>query len=373
MSQPKTLTVGVLGAGQLGRMMALAGFPLGIRCAFWDGDLTAPAAPLGQNFGKDELDAFLAAVDVVTYESENISADLADTIAAHKPIYPGPKSLRISQNRLSEKTLCNSLGIPTPAFRAIHSLADLQQAAADLGLPAVLKTTTLGYDGKGQAVLRTLADLDDAWSSLSAQAPLILEAFVDFTRELSMLAVRNAGGEVAFYPLTENWHYQGILRYSIAPAEAVDAALQTKAEGYTRTLLEQLDHVGMLTLELFETRSGELLVNEMAPRVHNSGHWTIEGAETSQFENHLRAICGKPLGSTEAREPSAMVNIIGEYGALDEVLKHAGAHLHTYDKEERAARKIGHINLHCHNHPELHDKIRALKDWLPAEAPILKA
>ncbi|MBI2382045.1 MAG: 5-(carboxyamino)imidazole ribonucleotide synthase [Gammaproteobacteria bacterium] len=353
-------------------MMALAGFPLGIRCAFYDGDLTAPAAPLGANFGKSQLDEFLKSVDVVTYESENISADLADYVAERKPIFPGPDSLRISQNRLREKSLCNELGIPTPEFRAINSLDDLENAALELGLPAVLKTTTMGYDGKGQAVLRSPADLESAWNALGAQAPLILEAFVPFVRELSLLAVRNAAGECAFYPLTENWHYEGILRYSIAPAENVDDALQACAEVYMHKLLDHLRHVGMLTLELFQTADGQLLANEMAPRVHNSGHWTIEGAETSQFENHLRAICGKPLGSTEAREPSAMVNIIGQYGALDDVLKQPGAHLHTYDKEERPARKIGHINLHCHNHPELHDKIRALKDWLPDEAPILK-
>lgn len=365
------MKVGVLGAGQLGRMMALAGYPLGIRCAFFDGDLNAPAAPLGQNFGKDELDAFLATVDVVTYESENISADLADYVAQKKPIFPGPLSLRVSQNRLNEKRLCNELGIPTPAFRAINSLADLKQAADEIGLPAVLKTTTMGYDGKGQAVLKKPEDLEAAWNTLGAQAPLILEAFVNFTRELSILAVRNAAGETAFYPLTENWHYEGILRYSIAPAESVNAELQAKAEDYIRKLLAHLDHVGMLTLELFHTADGQLVANEMAPRVHNSGHWTIEGAETSQFENHLRAICGKPLGSTEAREPSAMVNIIGQYGDLDAVLRQPGAHLHTYDKDERPARKIGHINLHCHNHTELHDKIRAFRAWLPASAPIL--
>lgn len=370
------MKVGVLGAGQLGRMLALAGTPLGIRCAFYDGDLNAPAAHLGANFDQRDpaaLDAFLAAVDVVTYESENISIDLAEYVAARKPLYPGPTSLRISQNRLKEKTLCNELGIPTPAFRAINSLDDLKAAANDLGLPAVLKTTTMGYDGKGQAVLRADADIDTAWNALGKQAPLILEAFVDYRRELSLLAARNADGEAVFYPLTENWHYQGILRYSIAPAENVPAALQQTAEEYMNRLLTHLGHVGMLTVELFETRDGRLLVNEMAPRVHNSGHWTIEGAETSQFENHLRAILGKPLGSTEARQPSAMVNIIGMHGDTEAVLRQPGAHLHLYDKEERPARKLGHINLHCHHHVELHDKIRALRDWLPVEAPILKS
>lgn len=370
------MKVGVLGAGQLGRMLALVGTPLGVRCAFYDGDPNAPAAHLGDNFDQRDpaaLDAMLAAVDVVTYESENISIDLAEYIAARKPLFPGPKSLRIAQNRLHEKTLCNELGIPTPAFRAIHSLDDLQAAAAELGLPAVLKTTTMGYDGKGQAVLRHSADIASAWAALGRQAPLILEAFVDYQRELSLLAARNAAGEAVFYPLTENWHYQGILRYSIAPAENVDDALQQTAEEYMNRLLIQLDHVGMLTVELFETRDGRLLVNELAPRVHNSGHWTIEGAETSQFENHLRAILGKPLGSTEARQPSAMVNIIGTHGELDDVLRQPGAHLHLYDKDERAGRKLGHINLHCHHHVELHDKIRALRAWLPADAPILKS
>lgn len=369
------MKVGIIGAGQLGRMLALAGLPLGVRCAFLDGDPDAPSAPLGPNYNRHDaaaLDALIDSVDVLTYESENTSAELCDYVAARKPLYPSPMSLRITQNRLKEKTLCNELDIPTPAFRAVDSCADLQQAVADVGLPAVLKTTTMGYDGKGQSVLRSPADLQPAWDALGNQAPLILEAFVDFRREVSLLAARNQAGEAVFYPLTENWHYEGILRYSIAPAENVDAKLQQTAEDYMHRLLDHLSHVGMLTVELFETRAGQLLVNEMAPRVHNSGHWTIEGAETSQFENHLRAILGKPLGSTEARQPSAMVNIIGTHGDLDDVLRQPGAHLHVYDKTERAGRKLGHINLHCHHHVELHDKIRALRAWLPNAAPILQ-
>jgi 5-(carboxyamino)imidazole ribonucleotide synthase len=353
--------VAVLGGGQLGRMLGLAGVPLGLRFRFLDPVAGATAGAVGElvvgGLGDEAaLTAVAAGATVVTYEWEGVPADAARFLAAAapgRPVRPGARPLEVSQDRLVEKETCRSLGIPTPRFAAVDSRAALDTALTAVGgLPAVLKTRRGGYDGKGQVVLRNSAgpaDLDAAWTALGADGPpLILEAFVPFVRELSVLAVRSPGGEVRCWPLVENHHRDGILRLSLAPAPGLDAGLQARGEDIASRLLTELDHVGVLTVELFEHETGkgrELLVNELAPRVHNSGHWTIEGAETSQFENHLRAVLDWPLGSTAARGSSAMVNCIGALPDRTAVLAIPGAHLHDYEKDPRPGRKVGHVTV----------------------------
>ncbi len=361
--------LGVFGGGQLGRMLAMAALPLEVACSFYETQADAPAAVLGPTFGDSSdsdaaLAAFLASADVFTYEFENIDIALVERIAASKPVYPGIASLRQAQHRLQEKSLFAELAIPTPAWRAVHALSDLEAAARDLGLPLVVKTTTLGYDGKGQYVVRTPADISDCWQTLGAQASLIAESFVSFRRELSIIAVRGKDGETVIYPLSENQHQQGILALSVVPAPALDDAVRRQAEDYIRRLLEHLQHVGALTLELFETADG-LLANEMAPRVHNSGHWSIEGADCSQFENHVRAVLGLPLGSTACPRPTAMLNVLGQHPKREQVLAVPGAHLHLYGKSARPGRKLGHITVSADTLAQLQVAIARLRACLP--------
>ena len=343
------MKVGVLGAGQLGRMLALAGYPLGLRFRFLDPNPESPAAALGEFIAADyddpdALRRFAEGLDVATYEFENVPASVADHLAGHIPaVHPHYAALAVSQDRLSEKQLFRRLGIPTAPFVAVDSEDDLVRAIDEVGLPAVLKTRRYGYDGKGQFVLREAADVRRAWAALGG-APLILEGFVAFDRELSIVAVRGRDGDIVCYPLVENHHRDGILRRTIAPAPGVTASLQARAEASARAVLEAFDYVGVLAIELFQ-RGDDLLANEMAPRVHNSGHWTIEGAETSQFENHLRAICGFPLGSTAPRGHAAMLNLIGSVPPREAVLAVEGAHLHIYDKAPRPGRKLGHVTV----------------------------
>ncbi|KUJ72821.1 5-(carboxyamino)imidazole ribonucleotide synthase [Thiomicrospira sp. WB1] len=361
-------TIGVLGAGQLGRMMALAGYPLGQRFAFLGQSEVEPSAPLGAFYNAQEnpdaWQALATECDVITYESENTSVEWVREIARTTPVYPSERSLYASQDRGREKALFEQLGIPCAPYRLVNSLADLKQAVAELGLPAILKTTQEGYDGKGQKRLKTEDQIDQAWSELGHQ-PLILEGFVDFQRELSLVAVRNGDNQHVYYPLVQNVHHEGILRYTIAPARNVSQSVQAQAEQYLTALLDELDHVGVLTLELFETAEG-LVANEMAPRVHNSGHWSQDGAVTSQFENHVRAITGLPLGVTTPRAPlCAMVNIIGETGPVDRVLALDHAKLHLYNKSERPGRKLGHINLWADDEDGLYQTLNELKPFLP--------
>jgi 5-(carboxyamino)imidazole ribonucleotide synthase len=274
------------------------------------------------------------------------------------PVYPPALALETAQDRLAEKQLFERLAIPLPGYVAVTTLADLRAAVDRLGLPAILKTRRLGYDGKGQAVIRAGDDLAAVWESLGG-APCVLEQRISLRRELSVLAVRGRDGETAFYPLTENVHRDGILRTSIAPAPDTAGQLQATAEGYARRILTALEYVGVLALELFvDDRDGRLLANEIAPRVHNSGHWTMEGAETSQFENHLRAVLGWPLGSTAARGHPAMVNLIGSAPSTDALLAIPGAHLHLYSKSPRPGRKIGHVNVAAET-PALRDALLA--------------
>ena len=340
--------VGVLGAGQLGRMLALAGYPLGLRFSFFDENTDAPAGHLGELTvaGWDDraaIDAFADKVDLVTYEFENVPVALATRLAARVPVFPPPRALDVAQDRLKEKTLFRDLDIGTAPFAPVDSRDDLDRAIAAIGFPSVLKTRTQGYDGKGQRVLRRAEDAGPALLGLGGRS-LILEGFVPFERELSILAARSPAGETAFWPLVENAHRDGILRLSVAPASQVTPALDREAAAIAMKTLQALDYVGVLAIELFQL-DGRLLANEMAPRVHNSGHWTIEGAVTSQFENHLRAVLGLPLGATGATGVSAMVNLIGRTPDTAQILGIDGAHLHLYGKPPRPGRKLGHVTL----------------------------
>ncbi|MCX8103908.1 MAG: 5-(carboxyamino)imidazole ribonucleotide synthase [Candidatus Bipolaricaulota bacterium] len=362
------MKVGILGGGQLGRMLALAGLPLGVRCWVLDPSPEAPARAVATHICADyhdrsALEQLAQTVDVITYEFENVPVASANALAERRPVYPSPRALEVSQDRLSEKTFFQELGIPTPRFRSVDTLEGLRSAVEWIGLPAVLKTRRFGYDGKGQYLIRERDDLERAWVVLGG-VPLILEEFIAFERELSVLAVRARTGEIRCYPLVENYHREGILRRSLAPAPRTPSALQERAERYARAILEALDYIGVLALELFE-RHGELLANEMAPRVHNSGHWTIEGAVTSQFENHLRAIVGWPLGPTEARGQCAMLNIIGEIPKIEALLQIPGAHVHLYGKSPRPGRKLGHVTLCEHSEELLVPQLTALQKLLP--------
>jgi 5-(carboxyamino)imidazole ribonucleotide synthase len=338
----------VLGGGQLGWMLGLAGIPLGLTFRFLDPSPEAPARTVGDLVvgGLDDVAAARAAAvgaTVVTFEWEGVPATTARTLAQDSTVLPSARALEVSQDRLVEKEAFRALGIGTAPFRAVDDRAALDAAVAELGLPAVLKTRRGGYDGKGQAVLSAPGDADTAWAELGG-VPLILEGFVPFDRELSIIAVRGADGAVACWPAVENTHVGGILRLTRAPAPNLDTAVQARAEACIRPLLESLDYVGVCCVELFDV-GGQLLANEMAPRVHNSGHWTIEGADASQFENHLRAVLGRPLGSTAARGVSAMVNCIGGMPDTDALLAVPGAHLHDYGKAPRTGRKVGHITV----------------------------
>ncbi len=347
------MKVGILGAGQLARMIALAGYPLGLEFIFLDPAADACANRLGEHLQGDYHDLALLAqlaerADVVTYEFENVPANVADFLSTHTQVHPSPKALAVAQDRLIEKNFFNGIGIATPAYAPVDSLADLHAVMADIGYPAVLKSRTQGYDGKGQSVLQSAADLDSAWQKLAGVAAIV-EAFVPFTREVSIIAARNTAGDIVYYPLSENLHQGGILRVSEC---TTDDAMQEQAQTYITRLLTALDYVGVLALELFEVER-TLIANEFAPRVHNSGHWTIEGAQTSQFENHLRAILGLPLGSTAAVDKAAMVNFIGGLPDNADILALPGVHLHLYGKEPRTGRKVAHATVRTETSAEL--------------------
>lgn len=354
------MRVGVLGAGQLARMIALAGVPLGLDFIFLDPAADACANRLGESLVGDYNDPALLAqlaqrADVVTYEFENVPAEVAEFLASHTQVHPSPKALAVAQDRLIEKTFFHDIDIPTPAYAAVDSLESLEQAMVGIGYPAILKSRTQGYDGKGQSMLKSADDLSSAWELLQG-VPAVVEAFVPFNREVSIIAVRSVSGEIVFYPLSENLHRGGILRVSECRA---NDAMQQQAESYVSRLLEALDYVGVLALELFEV-NGKLVANEFAPRVHNSGHWTIEGAETSQFENHLRAILDLPLGSTAPVGQAAMINFIGGLPKTEDLLKIPHAHLHLYDKSPRKGRKVAHATVRAENQQQLSERVNNL-------------
>jgi 5-(carboxyamino)imidazole ribonucleotide synthase len=343
------MLIAVVGGGQLGRMLALAGIPLGHRFRVLDPSTGSPAGQVceqvvGAYDDAGALGRLIEGADVVTYEFENVPVAAVRALEPRLPVLPPPSSLEATQDRLTEKRLLQDLGIPTAPFAAVHDEDSLEEARVAVGGgDAVLKTRRLGYDGKGQAVLRAGEPLDRIRGRLEPEGSHLLEGLVPFRRELSIVAARDPEGAVVHYPLAENVHRGGMLRTSRAPAE-VSPELEARARRYADLVMERLGHVGVLAIELFETEDA-LLANEIAPRVHNSGHWTIEGAETSQFENHVRAVSGMPLGPATPIGHSAMVNLIGSVPAVAEVAAIPGAHLHLYGKEPRPGRKLGHVTV----------------------------
>ncbi|MET0328343.1 MAG: 5-(carboxyamino)imidazole ribonucleotide synthase [Luteimonas sp.] len=369
-------TVGILGGGQLARMLALSGAPLGLRFLVMDTADDACAgqfAPLLVGDYRDEaaLAEFAGKVDVATFDFENVPAESAQWLAERVPVFPNPGALALTQDRLAEKTLFRALDIPVPDFADVATRAQLDEAVSRIGTPCILKTRRLGYDGKGQFRIKTPGDVDAAWDALGAQAEtvgLILEGFVAFQRELSVVAVRGRDGEFRAWPLTENWHVDGVLSASLAPAR-VDASLHATAMSHARAIAERLGYVGVFALELF-CRDGELLANELAPRVHNSGHWTIEGSETSQFQNHLRAVLGLPLGDTAVRGVACMLNWIGTMPDATAMLSTPGGHWHDYGKQARDGRKVGHATLRADETEALAQRLADVGEALGRQAQV---
>jgi 5-(carboxyamino)imidazole ribonucleotide synthase len=337
--------VGIVGGGQLARMLALAGYPLGLTFHTLDPEPGSAASAVTHQivgeYGDGEKLHWLADhCHCITYEFEHLPVEALRSIACRVPIVPSLEALQIGQDRAKEKALFRELDIPMPRTAAVRTLADLEAALTDIGLPAVLKTRRLGYDGRGQRLLQDRLGLMPIWRELAGQ-PVVVEEYVPFERELSIIAVRAKGGETAFYPLVENEHREGMLHASVPRPED---PLNQVAQQYAMRLLDSLDYVGVLVLELFEV-NGQLRANEFAPRVHNSGHWTIEGGETSQFENHLRAILGLPLGSCRPVDCCAMINLIGQLPNASTLLAIPGTHVHVYGKDPRPSRKLGHVTV----------------------------
>ena len=356
------MVIGILGAGQLARMLALAGKPLGLKFIFLDPTPIACAADIGKHLIGDYTDKALLAqlaeeADIITYEFENVPVDVIDFLDQNTPVYPPAKALLIGQDRITEKTFLQDLGIATAPFAAVSSLQELQQAMPEIGYPAILKTRRFGYDGKGQVVLKSDRDLAAAWQAIK-NAPCVVEGFVPFDREISIIASRSVSGEVAYYPVSENEHHKGILRLA---KNTQNDPLQAQAESYINTILTALDYVGTIALELFAV-GDHIIANEFAPRVHNSGHWTIEGSETSQFENHLRAIMDMPLGSTNSLGYAAMQNFIGNAPASKKLLSLAQVHLHLYDKAARKGRKLAHATVRTDSLEKFTDLIDSLTE-----------
>ncbi len=357
------MRIGVIGGGQLGRMIALSARPLGHSVLVLEPGDDPPAGVAAEilraPYEDPEALAELARrSDVVTCEFESVPAESLEIVArTGVPVRPGPLAFRTASDRLLEKSLFRDLGLGTAPFVAVDDEAGLRSAVANLGLPAVLKTRRNGYDGKGQRVLRTAEDVEGAFVALGG-VPMILEGFVPFRRELSIVAARGVDGAVVHYDVVENVHRDGILHRTTAPAPELDPGLAAEARSAATAVLEALDYVGVMALELFD--DGTLRVNEMAPRVHNSGHWTIEGAATSQFENHVRAILGLPLGKTTLRAPSVMLNLVGSLPPAEVVLATADAHLHLYDKLPKPGRKVGHVTVVGGDAAELEAVVLAL-------------
>lgn len=340
------LRVGIVGAGQLGRMLALAGYPLGVRCLFLDRSTETPGAQVAPSLVGDLEDAarlgeLASRSDVLTFDWENISGRSLTPLEKITKVRPPRAALEVSQDRIAEKALFAKLKIPVAAHAAIESERELVAATEKIGLPGVLKTRRLGYDGKGQFVLRETAQIGEAWEAIGGTG-LIYEKFQAFSREVSLVGARSAAGDTVFYPLSANTHGGGILRYGVAPYANVQ--LERTAKLYLKRVMNALDYIGVLCIEFFVV-NGRLVANEMAPRVHNSGHWTIEGCVTSQFENHLRAICDMPLGSTRALGHTAMINFLGKIPDLKRLLAIEGLAFHDYGKEPRPGRKLGHCTI----------------------------
>jgi 5-(carboxyamino)imidazole ribonucleotide synthase len=342
-------TIGILGGGQLGRMLAIAAAQLGYKVHIYAPDAESVAAEVTAHHSQaawdDEprLAAFAAACDIVTFEFENVPVDTVRFLSGHVAIHPGARALEIAQDRLAEKNFVTTLGGRTAPFAAVPDRAALDIALAEIGTPAILKTVRMGYDGKGQARLASAADADTAWETIGRHAA-ILEGFVAFEHEFSVILVRGIDGEIRYWDSTVNVHESGILATASLPPPAVVAEQQGEARAMMAGIAAELDYVGVLTGEFFATDAGPVF-NEMAPRVHNSGHWTIEGAVASQFENHIRAVAGLPLGSTATRGlPVVMRNLIGDQiAAIPDLLADGNCHVHHYSKTEvREGRKLGH-------------------------------
>lgn len=378
-------TIGILGGGQLGMMLAEAALPLGYKCVFLEDSANCPASLYGLVYSNEQLEEFIAAAEVFTLEFENIPTAIVERLAKlsatkqKQGMYPPLIALDIAQDRLKEKQLFNELDIATVPFKTVNSLADLQQACTTLGLPIVLKTSRGGYDGKGQYVIREDSDIKLAWQELkdavsghgsltSTPAPLIAEGFINFSREVSIIAARAQDGSVRCYDLVENHHHNGILAKTQAPAVGT-SHLFAQAQKTMTTLMNHLDYVGVMALELFVSKDAQghdqILANEIAPRVHNSGHWSIEGAITSQFENHIRAVVGLPLGDTDNVHPAIMVNVLGQYPDINTIIAIDGIHYHSYHKAERQNRKIGHITLMPNDVADLEPALAKLVAMLP--------
>ena len=369
---PTQRRVGVLGGGQLGRMMAIAGIPLGLEFVFLDPSDAACARTVGRllQAAFSDVDAarqLASMVDVATFDFENVPQETAKALAQIRPFYPSSTALGSCQDRLDEKELLSGLGVGVAPYHAVSSRTDLLDGLDLLSFPAVLKTRRLGYDGKGQALIHDQEDLERAWQALGDH-DLILESFVPFQAECSLIAVRGINGDTRFWPLTRNVHSRGILALSLAAD--FDESIQSRAEGIMHSVLDHFAYVGVLTLEFF-LLDGELLVNEIAPRVHNSGHWTIDAAETSQFENHIRAITGMPLGGTTLTREALMFNWIGELPALEPALAIPGLHWHDYGKSARPGRKIGHATLTANSRSDLAENARQLAQLAGGSFPSL--
>ena len=363
------MRIGILGAGQLGRMLALAAHPLGIRCV-----AVSPRGPTPSDgicdvvfadYHSDQAAHALAECDVVTYEFENVPLKAAEKLQNTVQVSPNPQALEVAQDRLEEKRIFVELGIPTPPFAAASSQEELETAIAKLGTPCIVKTRRLGYDGKGQRRVLQLNDAEGLYQELG-NVPLLVETLVSFDAEVSVLGVRAASGQEVFYPLTQNTHRQSILVESRVPTEYED--LTKTAQTHSRKLMRKLGYVGVLALEFFVAKN-KLLANEIAPRVHNSGHWTIEGAPSSQFENHLRAIAGLPLGNTQAKRPTAMLNLLGQTPTSDKLLGIDEVHLHLYGKTPRPGRKIGHVTVLADTQSELDERLSILRRVINSNAP----
>ena len=348
-------------------MLALAGLPLGHSFVFFDASPSSATQGLGDLIQGDfddaaALTAFARQCDVVTYEFENVPCNAASVIAQHTTVYPPPRALAVSQDRVIEKEYLQSLGISVPAFRAVSSEQELRDACASLGTPCIVKTRRLGYDGKGQARISSMDDVPEAWQSLGS-APLIVEAHVPFSRELSVIAVRSSLGHIKTYPLACNVHRSGILHRSEIPAPNISQSTAQEAHSLVSKVLNDLQYVGVIAIELFDV-GGHLVANEIAPRVHNSGHATIDGSMTSQFENHIRAITDMSLGSVVSRAPAVMYNLVGSTPEPSLVASIANAKLHLYGKSPRPGRKLGHVTL---LNPSPDDE-RALESLVHGEA-----
>lgn len=362
--------IGILGGGQLARMMGLAALPLGLKVRVADPEPEACAGAVAElatiPYSEHEaLRAFFAGAQALTFDFENVPAATAAFLVRWFAVRPSPEALAIAQDRLEEKRLFQRLGFLTADFAAIASARDLAAAIARVGPPALLKTRRLGYDGKGQVRIDDPASAEDAWQRLGC-VPALLEAVVPFSAEISVLAVRGADGTIRCYPPVMNWHRQGILAASLAPAP-ISATLSEQAQAMARAVLLALDYIGVLALELF-LKDDRLIANEIAPRVHNTGHWTIEGAATSQFENHLRAILGWPLGAVYPRGCSLMINLIGRLPDRKAALAIPGLHWHEYGKAPRPGRKLGHITLVADDLAELASRLPAVRELIGDDA-----